>query len=173
VSRASSAGGQVGLLADGEPALVAGEEEQRADEALGVIDRGADVRRHAAQVAGRAVRVSQHDVDRRAHDRQRGAQFVRGVGDEPLLAFERGLEPAEHLVERLGQFAQLVAGTCRCDPRRQVAFGGGARGIRDLVHRAQRPPGEDPAEDRGEGEDHGQRDQRVLQQVRQGEVTLV
>jgi len=59
-----------------------------------VIHRGADVRRHAAQVAGRAVGVAQHDVDRRAHDGERGAQFMRGVGDEPLLALERGLEPA-------------------------------------------------------------------------------
>jgi hypothetical protein len=40
------------------------------------------------------------------------------------------------------------------------------------LHRAQRPPGEDPAEDRSQGDDHGQRDQRVLQQMRHGEVTL-
>jgi hypothetical protein len=33
-----------------------------------------------------------------------------GVGDESLLALECGLEPAEHLVERLGQFAEFVAG---------------------------------------------------------------
>jgi hypothetical protein len=114
--------GQVDLLVDGEPALVARQDEQRADEVLGVIHRGADVGRHGAQVAGRAVRVARHDVDRRAHDRERGAQFMRGVGDEPPLALERGLEPAEHLVERLGQFAQLVAGTAQRDPRRQVVF---------------------------------------------------
>src|ERR1700722_18456067 len=93
--------GQVDLLADGEPALVAREDEQRADEVLSVIDRCADVGRHAAQVAGRAVPVAQRDVDRRAHDRQRGAQLMRGVGDKPLLALERGLEPAEHLVKGL------------------------------------------------------------------------
>ena len=164
--------GQVDLLMNGEPALVAREDEQRADEVLGVIDRGADVGRHGAQVAGRAVRVAQHDVDGGAHDGERGAQFMGGVGDEPLLALERGLKPAEHLVERLGQLAQFVAGTGRRDPRRQVVFGRGAGGRGDLVHRAQRPPGEDPAEDRGEGDDHGQRDQRVLQQMRQGKVTL-
>ena len=48
-------GGQVDLLVDGEPALVAREDEQRADEVLGVIHRSADVRRHGAQVVGRAV----------------------------------------------------------------------------------------------------------------------
>ena len=79
---------------------------------------------------------------------------------------------AEHFVERLGQFAELVAGARRRDPRRQVVLGRGAGGRGDQVHRAQRPPGEDPAQDRGQGDDHGQRDQRVLQQVGQGEVTL-
>jgi hypothetical protein len=62
------------------------------------------------QVAGRGIGVVQHEVDGGAHDGQRGAQFVRGVGDEPLLALECGLEPAEHLVEGLGQFAEFVAG---------------------------------------------------------------
>ena len=46
-----------------------------------------------------------------------------GVGHEPLLALERRLEPAEHLVERLGQFAEFVAGTGRRDPPGQVVFG--------------------------------------------------
>jgi hypothetical protein len=57
---------------NGEPALAAREDEQRADESLGMIHRGADVRRHAAQL-------------------------MRGVGDEPLLGLERGLEPAQRL----------------------------------------------------------------------------
>lgn len=109
--------GQVGFLPDGEAALVARKQEQRADEVLGVIDRGADVRRHAAQVDRRGIGVVEHDVDSGAHDRERGAQFMGGVGDEPLLTLERGLEPAEHVVECLGQFAEFVAGTCRRDPR--------------------------------------------------------
>ena len=83
--------GQVDLLMNGEPALVAREDEQGADEVLGVIDRGADVGGHGAQVAGRAVRVAQHDVDGGAHNGERGAQFMGGVGHEPLLALERGL----------------------------------------------------------------------------------
>jgi hypothetical protein len=41
------------------------------------------------------------------------------------------------------------------------------------MHRAQRPPGEDPAQDRREGDNHPKRDQRILQQMRQGGVTLV
>ena len=86
--------------------------------------------------ARRAVRVVQDDVDGRAHDRERGAKFVGGVGDEPLLALERGLEPVEHLVEGLGEFVELVAGAAQRDSRRQVVFRGGAGGRGYQVHRA-------------------------------------
>ena len=51
-------------------------------------------------------------------------------------------------------------------------LGRGTGGRRDPAHRAQRTPGEDPAEDSGHGDDHGNRDQRVLQKVRQGELPL-
>ena len=128
--------GQIDLLVDCEPSLVAGEDEQRADEVLGVIDRVADVGGHAAQVGRCAVRVVEYDVDGCAHDRERGAKFVGGVGDEPLLAFERGLEPVEHVVEGLGEFVELVAGTAQRDSCRQVVFRGGAGGGGDQVHRA-------------------------------------
>jgi hypothetical protein len=61
--------GQVDLVADGEPALVACQQEQGADEVLGVIHLREEVGRHGAQVAGRAARAAQHDVDGGAHDR--------------------------------------------------------------------------------------------------------
>ena len=41
------------------------------------------------------------------------------------------------------------------------------------VHRAQRSPGDDPAEDRGEDDDHAERDQRVLKEMGEREVALV
>ena len=45
---------------------------QRPDEVLGTVHRGPDVRRHGVKVVGRAVRVARHhNVDRRAHYRQR------------------------------------------------------------------------------------------------------
>ena len=96
-----------------------------------------------------------------------------GVGHEPLLALERGLQPAEHVVERLGELAEFVAGAAQRDPGRQVVLGRRTGGRRDLLHGAQHPSGEDPAKDRGEGEHHGQRDQRVLQQVGEGQGLLV
>ncbi len=141
--------GQVHLLPHGESALVARQDEQRPDEVLGVIDRHANISAHGAQVPSRAIRITQHHVDRSPHDRQRGAQLMRSIGDEPLLALERRLESAEHLVECLGQLPELVPRPGRRHPRRQVVLGRGTGGRRDPVHRAQRPSGEDPAEDRG------------------------
>ena len=95
------------------------------------------------------------------------------VGDEAPLALERGLEPAEHLVEGLGQLAELVAGAAQRDPGQTVVLGCGAGGGGDLLHRAQGPSGRDPAEDRRERDDQGQREERVLQQVREDEGALV
>ena len=72
-----------------------------------------------------------------------------------------------------GQFLKFVAGPPRSDPRRKVAFRRGARGCGDPVHRAQNPPRSEPPENSGEGDDHRKRDQRVLQEVREGDVALV
>ena len=145
-------GGQIDLVVDGESALVSREDEQRGDELLGVVDGGADVGRHAAEVGGGAVGVVEYDVDGCAHDGERGAQLVGGVGDEPPLAVEGALEPVEHVVEGLGQLVELVAWSAQRDPCRQVAFRRGAGGGGDPVQRAQHAPGDDPAEDRGERE---------------------
>jgi hypothetical protein len=42
-----------------------------------------------------------------------------------------------------------------------------------LLHRAKRLPGKDPAKDGGDADDHGERDQRVLQKMGNSKVTLV
>src|SRR5207247_5816609 len=94
-------------------------------------------------------------------------------GDEPLLAFEGGLELVEHLVEGLSQFVQLAAGPVQRDTCRQVVFRGGAGGCGDPVHGAQRAPRNDPAKDRGERDDDSKRRQRVLKEMREGEVAMV
>ena len=41
------------------------------------------------------------------------------------------------------------------------------------MYRAQRSPADDPAEDRGEDDDHAKRDQRVLKEMGEREVALV
>jgi hypothetical protein len=42
-------------------------------------------------------------------DRQRGAQFVRGVGGESLLLGDVCFEAREHGVEGVSQLAELIA----------------------------------------------------------------
>ena len=44
-----------------------------------------------------------------AQGRQRRAQLVRGVGEEPALALAGALERREHRVERVGELADLAA----------------------------------------------------------------
>jgi hypothetical protein len=105
VEHVLGSGGQVDLVVDGEAVLVAGEGEQCVDQRLRLVDGEPNVVAHAAQLGRGAVGFGEDDVDGRAHDGQRSAQLVAGVGDEPLLAVERCLEPDEHVVERLGQFA--------------------------------------------------------------------
>ena len=144
-----------------------------ADEMLGAVDRRADVGAHAAQVGRGAVGVVEHDVDGRAHHGEGGPQLVGRVRDEPPLSVEGALEPIEHLVERLGKLVELVGRTAQRDPCREIAFRGGAGGCGDPVQRAQHPSRSDPAEDRCEREHDGEGDQRVLQEMREGDVTLV
>jgi hypothetical protein len=48
------------------------------------------------------------DVEKCLRDRERGAQFVGGVGCESLLFAYVGFEAREHGVEGVGEFAELV-----------------------------------------------------------------
>ena len=57
-----------------------------------------------------AVRVVQRHLQLGPDAGDRAAQLVRGVGDQPALAFLGRAEPAEHVVQGQGQVAHLVAG---------------------------------------------------------------
>ena len=94
------------------------------------------------------------------HAGQRRAQLVRGVGDELALLLHRllalgarGVERAQHLLQRLGQFADLVF------DRRAGHVPGGVAGLGDLPRargqRGDRP--HRPAGDRHPGEAGQQR----------------
>ena len=48
------------------------------------------------------------DLQPGPHSGQRAAQFMGGIGDEPLLELSRGIEPIEHSVHRGGQAGDLV-----------------------------------------------------------------
>ena len=94
------------MFADEGPLVGAAEQEQR----LGEVDRagidGVEAIDQLAVVAG--VIVAGH-VEQRLRDGQRGAQLVGGVGREPLLFGDLCLEPREHGVEGVGEFAELIA----------------------------------------------------------------
>ena len=96
---------------------------------------------------------------------ERGAQLVRGVGDQPPLRRLGALERGHHLVEAGGQAAELVV-AADLDPVGEVVGPRHLLGrVRDLTRGRERRPGDDRAErgrqrdaagaDRGQDDDQG------------------
>ena len=165
-------GGQIQRVGEGAGLIVAREYQQYLDEPLGVIDGLADFGGHRHQLLARRLRLGEDDVHRGAHDGQRRAQLMAGVGDELPLAGERAVEPFEHRVEGVGELTQLVARALQGDALGQVLLTGRAGGRGEPVHRPQDASGDDPARDRGEQRDAGQAEQRVGQQVGERRAAL-
>ena len=90
------------LLAAGDQQQVLGELR----EAVGLLSCRDE---REAPVARLGVGV-QRDLDLGLEDRQRGAQLMARGGQELALVARRGVEPVEHVVERLAQPPQLVLG---------------------------------------------------------------
>ena len=88
--------------------------------------------RPARPSAAAAVRLGHRHVQRRPHGRQRGAQLVRGVGDEPALRGERRLQPFQQPVDGVGEVLDLVGRARHGQPLVQVVGGDppGRRGDR-------------------------------------------
>lgn len=99
---------------------------------------------------------SEMDLQQGAVDRQRGAQLVRGVADEPLLCGEGPLQPVQHVVEGVRQLLQLVVRAVQLDPPGEVRAGHPARGPGDPAERGQDASGHGVSE--GEGH-HAEADQ--------------
>ena len=90
----------------GERPLVGAAEQEQC---FGEVDRsGVDGVEAVDELAGVAVRIVAGHVEKCLRDRQRGAQFVGGVGCESLLLGDVCFEPREHGVEGVGEFAELV-----------------------------------------------------------------
>jgi hypothetical protein len=88
------------------PPVGAAEQEQR----FGEVDRaGVDGVETVDELAVVMARIVAGHVEERLRDRQRGAQFVGGVGGEPLLFGDVCFEPREHGVEGVGEFTELIA----------------------------------------------------------------
>ena len=87
------------------------------EQCFGEVDRsGVDGVEAVDELAGVAVRIVAGDLEQCLRDRQRGAQFVGGVGCESLLFGDVRFEPREHGVEAVGELAELVVATRQLDP---------------------------------------------------------
>ena len=75
------------------------------DQALHLLRRRAD---RALELLGRP-RAAQRELELRPQQGERRAQLVARVPDEAPLALEAGIEPLQHLVERLAEPVDLVA----------------------------------------------------------------
>ena len=88
--------------------LGAGQEEEGVDQTFGFLAVRAELFEDRPQFfrAGRSIR--QCFVDEHPLGRQRGPQFVRGVGHEAALAVKGPVQTAQHGVEGVGQLFELV-----------------------------------------------------------------
>ena len=101
----------------GEGPLVGAAEQEQC---FGEVDRsGVDGVEAVDELAVVAVRIVAGDVEKCLRDRQRGAQFVGGVGCESLLFGDVCFEPGEHGVEGVGELAELVLMAFQLDPVRE------------------------------------------------------
>ncbi|GIH02703.1 hypothetical protein Rhe02_07700 [Rhizocola hellebori] len=91
-------------------------------------------------------RVDQWLLEQRPFHRQRRAHLVGGIGDEPLLRVQRGLQPSEQVVDGVGQVLQLVAAAGQGQPLVHVAIGDLAQASGHRQHRTQHAAGDQPTE---------------------------
>jgi hypothetical protein len=150
----------------GDRALIADRQhQQRLDHGLGPVDGPAHPGGHVFQLPGIPARLGQRDVDGGAHDGQRGTQLVRGVRDEAALGGERAVEAFQHVVERIGEFLELVLGAAQGQPLSQVLVRSAASGLGDGPDRPKHPAGDEPAQCAGDHGHHAQADQGEQQQA--------
>ena len=91
-----------------------------------------------------AVQVVAGHVEKCLRDRQRGAQFVGGVGCESLLFGDVCFEPCEHGVEGVGKLAELVSAARKPDSIGRRSGRGHACGVCDASQGGEHPAGEKP-----------------------------
>jgi hypothetical protein len=109
------------------------------------VDRaGVDGVEAVDEFAGVAVRIVAGDVEKCLRDRQRGAQFVGGVGCESLLFGDVCFEAGEHGVEGVGELAELVIAAFQLDSVGERSGRGHACRVRDASQGGEHAAGENP-----------------------------
>ena len=83
----------------GRALLSAGEGEEALEQPVDVIELVAQPVAEVRHVRRRGPGLGQRDIEPDSHGGERGAQLVRGVGDELALGLERPLQAAEQVVE--------------------------------------------------------------------------
>jgi len=156
--------GQVERLADVQPGLAAGEGEQRVDQPFLLLAGDEHPLVRGAQGLDRGVGVRQRDLDDDPLPGQRGAQLVRGVGDEPALRLERRLQPGQQVVDGVAELLELVDRALQGEPFVQVVRRDLAGGRGDGADPAQHPAGDDPPEQDGDEGHDAQRDAGLNEQ---------
>ena len=96
------------------------------------------------------VRIITGDVEKTLRDRQRGAQFVGGVGREPLLLADVRFQLGEHDVEAVREFPELVVTSFQLDPVGERPGRGDAGGVGYAGEGGEHASGENPAADETE-----------------------
>ena len=147
--RAHDLGGHLAQVDRGtllEPALAAGERQQRLDQALLLLARGEHAPARLAQRLDRRIGIAERHLDQRALERDRRPQLVRGVGDEPALGLERRLQAPEQPVEGVTEFLELVVGSFEREALMEVPLGYAAGPRAHRPDRPQRSSGHQPAE---------------------------
>ena len=143
----------------GEGPLVGAAEQEQC---FGEVDRsGVDGVEAVDELAGVAVRIVAGHVEKCLRDRQRGAQFVGGVGCESLLFGDVCFEPREHGVEGVGEFAELVAAALQLDPVGERSGRGHACGVCDASQGGEHAAGEKPPSHETEHQQERQHDGRL------------
>nr|WP_230985368.1 hypothetical protein [Microbispora oryzae] len=147
--------------------LAAGQGEQGLDEPFLVPARDQQAFQYGPQRRRVGVRVRERDLGHGPLQRQRCAQLVRGVGDEPALRGERGLQPVQQFVEGVGQLLELVGGPGHRQPPVEPLRGDVPDGRRHVGERPQDPSGGEPAHQQCGERRHRERDQGVGEQPAQ------
>src|SRR5437868_10788535 len=110
------------------------------------------------ELAGVAVGIVAGDVEKRLRERQRGAQFVGGIGRESLLFGYVRFEPGEHGVEGVREFAELVLTSFQLDSVGERSTRGHACGVGDVSQGSEHAAGEKPPSQQTEYQQERHRD---------------
>ncbi len=146
--------GQVDVFSGERPSVGAAEQKQCFRE----VDRsGVDEVQAIDKFAGVCVRIVAGHLEKCLRDRQRGAQFVGGVGGESLLFGVVCFEPSEHRVEGVGELAELVFAAFQLDSMGERSVRGQAGGIGDASQGREHVAGENPSSQEAEHQQECQR----------------